>query len=227
MAKFILDEDEALLYHLRGLKVTDRTAPEGGRDVKVWFRLPEEELQERTYPYMTIDLIGINHATDREHRGYLRYRDPHGDLPYDVDGAPEPTVNYAVEGAVGTGTMVEIEYPIPYDLVYQITTWARFAWHDRQIVASLMATGKIPHRFGQLTVKDTVRRLDLVSVVVADTVDENNKRLFRKIYTITVTSEMFPSEALAAQEALDVLVTLSPFEPLVADSVPTLQNDIG
>lgn len=177
---FILNEDAALKDKVKGIKVTDDNAPEGGRNVAVWFRMPEGELRDQKYPFITLDLINVEEDTSRAHRGIIAMR-------------------YLPEGVTATDDeTVKTEFPIPYNLDYQITTHTRYAQHDRQIMAELLKQDRLPHRFGFLHVPqdDTVRRLDLLSVRPADTMmdtEAGKKRLFRKIFTVRVSAELLPS----------------------------------
>ena len=54
-------------------------------------------------------------------------------------------------------------------------------------------------RYGALAMPETARiaRLDMLGAPrVADTTDENGKRLFRKIFSVRVSTELFPDAAL-------------------------------
>ena len=99
---FVIAEDLALKTHLQGIIVADEKVAQ--RPVKVWFGYPDVEIREQTWPFITIDLIDITPAQDRQHQGRL----------YDTDYR---------------GTQVEgiysYDYPIAYDISYQITTYAR------------------------------------------------------------------------------------------------------
>ncbi len=173
-----MDEDAALKTKLGGISVVDLKAPAPGRTVPVYYRFPQKEWREVTYPFITLDLVAINEALDRAHRGeiYMRY-------------VPE---GFTVTNTNDPDTKILTDFPIPVDLIYTATTWARFPEHDRQIQAAMLGNGKIPFRFGWLEVRNTIRRLDNLGLTPADTIDENRKTLFRKIYTMRVSAELFP-----------------------------------
>lgn len=197
---WLINEDDAIKAHLREMTVADDRAQ---RKVGVWFRFPETEERQVEYPFVTIDLVDIQKETDREHRGIAQ-------------------LDYVPEGyeAVPDGFGQTTEMAIPHSLVYQITTYARSAWHDRQIQAQLLGD-KIPFRFGSLYVPadDTVRRLDLLDVQSMDGLDRNNKRVFRKAYTVAVSSELLPEVVLAVQQATSVQVTtFSQLEPFIVEA---------
>ena len=64
---FILAEDEALKAHIQGLTVSDNSMPD--RPVKVWFGYPDVEVRDQVFPFLTIDLIDIKAANERQTYG--------------------------------------------------------------------------------------------------------------------------------------------------------------
>lgn len=218
---WIIREDASLKAKLQGIRVPvaleDREHDHGAgqdadrndgaltqgskhRAVPVYFRLPENEVRRQTYPYITIDFIGAVRDVEREHRGYTTYG---------------RTANaYAPPGMPEGGGRVEL--PIPFQLQYQITQFARYNRHDRIIMTSLL-TSRLNPRFGFLEMVPTVdspddhsvRRLDLLSgPTPGDTRDANDKRVFRKMYSVGVSSQLFEGDmaALAAVNRLDLTV---------------------
>lgn len=218
---WITREDAALKKRLQGIRVAvaveDRAADiDGGMDadhvdgallvnsktrlVPVYFRLPENEVRRKTFPYITIDFLGAVRDVEREHRGYTTYGDTAN--AYSPPGMP-----------VGGG---KTELPVPFQLQYQVTQWARYNRHDRQIMTSLLTT-RLEPRFGYLEMVPTleapddfsVRRMDLLSgPTPGDTRDAEGKRVFRKMYSVGISSELFQSDmaALAAVNRLDLAV---------------------
>jgi hypothetical protein len=183
---FLLDEDEALRNLLTGLTVTDQKAPStNARKVSVWFGQPDQELRNQSYPYITIDMIDIAEDFTRSMRGKAQ------------------PVYLANPTTIGTSTTYnstlhdwEIDYPIPVNIDYQVTTYARQPRHDRQILADLLNT-RIPLRFATLntgtnTAQGTIRRLDVLDISKRD-VTEAGKRLFVNAITVRVSSEISPS----------------------------------
>lgn len=182
---FILEEDEALktLLSEPHLVVSDERRAQ--RPVEVWYGQPDLELRARTYPYISIELIDINEANERVVSGipFLTYT-PSGWTDPLPDGQV-PQVN---------------SFPTPYDLDYQITAWSRHPRHDREMLRALLS-GPLPMRHGRLFLAETKRvvRLDMLGGPrVADTTDESGKRLFRKVFTARVSTELFPDNALYA-----------------------------
>lgn len=197
---FIINEDDALKEHLQGLIVTDQRS--NSRKVGVWYRLPESEERRVTYPFVTIDLIDIEEETDRAHRGRIT-------LDYVPEGYQAPVLD----------SNHRTEFPIPVSLIYQITTHSRSAWHDRAL-HSQMLTDKLPFRFGSLDVPadDTVRRLDLLGWDQADLLDNDGKRVFRKAYTVAVSSELLPDAIAEVPKVKSVDISLfHQLEPYIVD----------
>jgi hypothetical protein len=180
---FILSEDEALRNLLKGMTVSDNK--DSNRPVGVWFGQPDMETREQAYPYITIDLIDVSEATERVMvaEGVSPwYYGPIMTVPPENDDWAMP-------------------YPVPLNLDYQVTTFARDPRHDRQIIGQLVGN-RLPFRFGSLTVEEfsetvgedttvncTVRRLDMLGVAKRDTV-EAGKRMFMNMITVRVSSEV-------------------------------------
>lgn len=187
---WILNEDAALKLKMQGLVVYDANAPEGGRAVQVRYRLPEDELSNLSYPVIVIEFLGAFYAPERAHRsapiqlgyapeGYAPWTSPDG-VDYDPDVSP-----YRVP-----------EYPIPYNLDYQVTLYSRLERSHRiPLLARLQQPDKLPPVGGYLVVPqdNTVRTMLLTGGPTADyAVDEDGKRLFSLIHRVRVFSELIP-----------------------------------
>ena len=152
------------------------------RKVGVWFGQPDQEIRAQSYPYITIDMIDISEDFSRAMRGRVK---------------PAYLTNPSV---IGTNTAWDIDehdwdinYPIPVNIDYQITSFSRQPRHDRQILAQLLYS-KIPLRFAVLdtgpnTVFGTTRRLDVLDISKRD-ITEQGKRLFVNAITVRVSSEI-------------------------------------
>jgi hypothetical protein len=176
---FLLSEDAALKAKLQGITVTDQTAgaAETPRQVGVWFGQPDQEIRAQSYPYITIQLIDVSRDMEREMKGIVS---PDYLAPEDFN---QDTSSF------------EIDYPIPVNIEYQVTTFSRHPRHDRQILASLMYN-KLFLRNNVLETDDgTVRRLDILDVAKRDTV-ENQRRLFVNAFTVRVSSEIAQKQLL-------------------------------
>lgn len=204
---FLLSEDQALRNLLVGMTVTDQKSvtEEGAtRSVKVYFGQPDQEIRAQTYPYITIDMVDIAEAFDRASRGKVKpsymsdpTTGPDGETSYDSD-----TQNW------------EINMPIPVNIDYQITTYARQPRHDREILAQLLYT-KIPLRFAVLMTDDnTVRRLDVLDISKRD-ITESGKRLFVNAITLRVSSEIAPETYKKLYKALTLDVTGTSGNPVL------------
>lgn len=169
---FLLSEDKALREKLQGMTVADQKANDQSisRKVGVWFGMPDQEIRDQSYPYVTIEMLDISRDMSREHRGYA----------YD---------DYLRTDDVQENNNFKLDMPIPVNIDYQITTFARHPRHDRQIISQLMGY-RLPVRSGILGCDDgTVRRLDVLQVTKRDQV-EQNKRLFLNAITVRVSSEI-------------------------------------
>jgi hypothetical protein len=195
---FLLSEDKALRDLLVDMVVTDQKASstqETVRKVGVWFGQPDQEVTSQNYPYITIDMIDIAEDFQRAMRGRVKpayYEDP--------------TI-------IGTATAYdpdlhnwEINMPIPVNIDYQVTTYARQPRHDREILAQLLYK-KLPLRFATLETDDnTVRRLDILDISKRD-VTEAGKRLFVNAITLRVSSEISPETFNKMYKVLQVTAT--------------------
>ena len=203
---FLLSEDKALRDLLKDMVVTDqKSVTQDGpqRKVQVWFGQPDQEVRNQSYPYITIDMIDIAEAFDRSMRGIVK-----------PSYMPDPTT-------IGTDTTYnselhdwDIHMPIPVNIDYQITTYARQPRHDREILAQIMYK-KIPLRFAVLQPDDnTVRRLDVLDIAKRD-VTEQGKRLFVNAITVRVSSEIAPETYNEMYKVLQVTATGTTDNPVI------------
>lgn len=183
---FLISEDEALRERLKGMTVSDNKS--GSRPVGVWFGQPDPEVRDQSFPFVTIDLINVTEAKQRalsSQQVSPWYFEPE---ELSLDG-----VTYA---------SWSMYMPVPIDLDYQVTTFARQPRHDRQIMSQLLGK-RLPFRFGSLVVREkqtgadeggeqwdaTVRRLDVLDIAKRDTT-ESGKRMFMNAFTVRVSSEI-------------------------------------
>jgi hypothetical protein len=198
---WLLNEDAAVKAKFAGLKVTDANADADGRPVAVRFRLPESEIGEIQYPMVVIDHAGVLKDEEREIRGA-------GWLPY----APEGQPRWDDYGDVTASPYHFQEFPIPYNIDYNITVYSRKARHDLMLQAELARTNRIPARFGYLEIPQdqTLRRLDLIGgPEPAHTKDGDGKRVFRQVYKIRVSSELLPAAVDEVTRVLNVQADLT------------------
>lgn len=203
---FLLNEDRAMKAKVSGLTVTDVNAP-GGRPVVARFRLPEDEVANQTFPLIAVTRMHMEHAPDREHRGRVG-------LLYTPESIPD--WNPLAEDAETTPYVVD--YPVPMDVVYQITVRARKNEHITSLVAALAAQDRLPYRFGYLEVPEdgTVRSLFVDGGPEYSTQREGDKRLFQADYNIRIPTELLPATIEAATAVSEVV--LSELELLVPTS---------
>ena len=185
---FVLAEDSALKTHLNGITVSDDKS--NSRPVKVWYGFPDVEIRDQSFPYITIDLIDILPANERQTYGFITDTDNLGTV------TPDP--NYVYTNQI----------PVAYDLIYQITSFSRHPRHDRSIIYQLMT--KFPSKYSRLKVYTpdgtgfTIRSMFVDGFVKRDTVEgeTGNRRLLRNVYTVRVVSQMTPDVANAVATKL-------------------------
>ena len=183
---FLLSEDKALRQRLQGITVTDQKADseEATRKVGVWFGQPDQEIRDQSYPYITIDMIDISRALEREHRGIT-------------------DASYLRPSGLTENQGFEIDYPIPVNIDYQITTFARHPRHDREILATLL-DGRLALRFGIIELDDnTVRRFDVLGISKRDLV-EQGRRLFMNAITVRISSEIAQGTLKTLEKVQDI-----------------------
>lgn len=203
---FLISEDEALRDVLKGMTVSDDK--NASRNVGVWFGQPDTEIRQQQYPFVTIDMIDISEGTERVMNA--QYVKPWYLEPENLDAQGVTFDDWGMY------------QPIPMNIDYQITTFARQPRHDRQIISQILGT-RLPFRFGSLVCKEkqvaadewdaTTRRLDMLGMAKRDTV-ESGKRLFMNMYTVRVSSEI-PAPFLPKlyKRVNNVLVEVGQYDP--------------
>jgi len=204
---FLLAEDEALKLRFSGLTVTDDR--EASRPVQVFFRYPEGET-ERYYPFITLELIDVVHAKNRQHSETVLYTNRAGH-PSNIDYWPSQS-SASSPPLVDNNTFYSTTEFTPIDILYQVSTFTRSALHDRQITAQIL-TEVTPFRYNSIFVgaDGTSRRLDLLDWATADLLDPEagyRKRIFRKVYTLQMSSELPTSLLTGVKKVLSVSTTL-------------------
>lgn len=191
---FLLDEDAGMKELLNGAGLTVSDERNAVRPVKTWFGMPDVEVRQRSYPFLTIDLIAIAEDKERQRSGAYRHV-----FQYTPDG-------YATLPAGQTYT-ADVP-PEAYTLTYQVSSWARNPRHDRQLLYGLLS-GPLPLRWGQVAVgtgaSQTYRRLD-ISMAKRDSTDSDGKRLFRNIFTCQMSSELFYWQLAAIKQATSTFI---------------------
>jgi len=210
----LLAEDEALKMLFAGMTVPDDR--NNARPVEVFFRYPEGET-ERSYPFITLEHIDIIHARNRQHsESDIYYRTGAGTAPAIPTGSanrmdywPSVSTNFNFKTNKDSYAYLRANEHVPVDLLYQISTFARAALHDRYLTAKML-TEIFPWRKGFIDIgaDGTIRRLDLLDWTTADLLDPEagyRKRIFRKVYTVQMTAEI-PSSAIVGDQAVATVV---------------------
>lgn len=220
---FLLAEDEALKKRLASLTVTDDR--EVSRPVQVFFRYPDVET-ERTYPFITIEMIDIVHARNRQHsENELYYFNTGGgaNAPEGWENRPDALNYWPSESSDFTNfdnkdsfkVLATNEF-VPVDLVYQVSTYTRTALHDRQMT-SMMLRKVFPFRRSSLHIDadNTDRRLEMLDWTTADLLDAESgyrKRIFRKIYTLQMGAELPSTDLYGYKQATSIVANIDYIE---------------
>jgi hypothetical protein len=206
---FILAEEEALKKHFMGMQVVTKPGYVGMTDVGVWFRYPEGERQLQ-YPFITIDLLTVE--PDYELFTSTYYQDP-TDL---YQPSFSPTLPPLPDDGANRGYTIR-EY-LPMRLVWQVSHFSRNALHDRYLT-SIFMTDVLPYRpFFITSIDGVARRTDRIGFQAADsieTTESGTKRIFRKIYTISMLTEI-PQNSFADASGYSTYLALRVLIPVVA-----------
>lgn len=226
---FTLAEDAALKRRLSAVAVVDDRNAE--RIVKTYFRYPEGET-EKLYPFMTLDLVDISYAGERQESEKTYYFEDAG-----VGGSHANTIDYYpsefnegdLDTQVAADSYLATDQFVPVDLLYQITTYCRSQQHDRQLTMTLMRR-VFPLRRGFIDIPEdgTIRRCELLDWRNSDVLDQEagyKKRVFRKVYTVRINAEIPQSDFMTVQQVLEVNGTLSNFDPATPDTFNPITED--
>lgn len=210
---FLLAEDAALKMRLASMAVSDDRNT--SRPVQVFYRHPEKTT-EKSYPFATIEMFDIKHDTEVQHSFTdLYYADGEGispekqaELTY-VDYYPSEYNEEGLQDLVDGGGFLRMDSFTPVTLTYQVTTYCRSARHDRQLTSLILRRIFPLMGRGWLEIPEdgTLRRLTLLDWRPADILDGEagyKKRLFRKVYTVTINAELATSDIAATTRALSV-----------------------
>lgn len=204
---FLLAEDAAIKGRFSGITVSDDR--NNSRPVKVFFRYPDGET-EREYPFITIELIDIVHASNRQHSETILYGSTDPLNPYEGPNSMTywPSTLSTFASYANQGSLVTAHEFIPVDLLYQVSTFTRSALHDRQLTANIMQRiGRFRWGFIDIPEDGTNRRLDLLDWITADLLDPEagyRKRIFRKVYTLQMNAELTVTDLEIAKRTLSV-----------------------
>jgi hypothetical protein len=196
---FILAEDAALHTYLSGLEVPNRPGDSKMTEVGVWFRFPEGERAIK-YPFITIDLIDVSPAYELWTSEYIM----------STDGLYQPSVSPTMP-VPDADMNLDVRNFLPFKLTYQVSVHCRSSLHDRYLMSHFFTDVFPPRPFWMgVDADNTWRRVELVDSAQADlmeTTESGNKRIFRKVYTISMLAEV-PQESI--RQAWQVLRVYTP-----------------
>lgn len=197
---FITDIDEALKEKLQGIYVNDEKSGSNRRLMRVFFRWPQVEVTDQTFPFATLDLLRFARAADREQRS----GDPY--LPYAPKG-------YTVPADDSGDFLHTSEMPLPYDFTYQITVHTRFNMHLREIEYQMVQDDRLPSRGAYLVVNDTIRQMFVDGPIPAHGEDPQAggrpKRHFRDVWTVVTHGELFQKDIATLAQATSMVTRVS------------------
>lgn len=192
-------ESEAIKKKLSGIRVTASTYPDG-REVPAGFVSPDLELRKADYPGIYLSYAGMSRASEREHRGGTRLQYAPPGFPADVlvpkdfeDKDSTETEPWNLTFDKNTSPYTVWDYPIPYNLDFNITVVTRNYQQMFEIISQLDEIERIPSRFGGLEVPEdgTIRTLELLGGPDTSPIkDEDGKRLLQTVYTVRVAAEI-------------------------------------
>lgn len=210
---FLFAEDNAIKTRLRNVFVVDDKKPE--RKIDVFFGMPDDQ-KEKVYPYATINLLDIVHATYRQESERKYYYTNDQNIPAGVRGNytslnyyPSMHTEAELLALAGTEGFLSTEQFVPVDLLYQVTTFSRDPRHSRQLMG-LMLRRVTPFRRGFIEIPEdgTIRRFDLLDYRIADILDQEagyKKRVFRNIFTLSMSAEIPASDLIGSQTVFTVV----------------------
>lgn len=229
----LLAEDAAIKNYLSGITVPDGKG--GMMDVDVWFRYPEGERRIK-YPFITIDFLAINPSYERwtsihqVPEDYCDFEDPiTGQLVR--KGMYVPSVSPELPDKESETSGYKILPYLMHTLMYQVAVHSRSALHDRYLLSRFMTDIFPPRPFWVgVDADETWRRCELVNMQQADTsesTESGNKRIFRKIYTITLDAEIPQDRLYEIEQVYRVHMDVYPDNPIPnRESVDHAYDDV-
>lgn len=200
------------------ITVADKNNPL--RRAKVFYGYPDEELEEE-YPFITIDLLGIEFDAERAASEQTYYWSPdptEAQVRSSTDLQYFPNT-YDANDLLAIDSIQAVDNFVPVLLLYQVTTWARNPLHDRQLSFSMLryvfpSMGR--RTWLEVPEDGTIRRMNLLSWRAQDIQDQQagyRKAIHRKAYTVSIQSELSQTDLVESHIVEAVHGTLSDFDP--------------
>lgn len=200
---FLVGIEEGLKEKISGLRVQDLRAGDNRRLVRVFYRWPQDEVTDQTFPFITLNLLRYYRNSAREHRA--------GN--YSLAYAP---ANYTLPAEGSNQTLVAREIPLPMDLVFQITAHTRSNTQMREIEFALLMDDRLAPRGAYLGARGFLHKMDVDGPYDASGMDPQPggraKRHFRKVWTVTVESELFQSDIDVLPAMISPAISVTPTE---------------
>lgn len=176
----IADIDAAIKSRLSGIMVT---GPSGPVAVPVVIKHPEEEFKDVVFPCIAVSLQDMVYQPERQYQ--------------------EKVVRNI------TGTEADVYAPsVPYGLVYQVMSLAQFQIQDREMSAKIAS--KFPAPQSSLSVNGHALSVMYNGYAVADSPGVGGKRVFKKVTTFTIETELDDVQFTAYKKVLTVDLAVHP-----------------
>jgi hypothetical protein len=234
---FLLAEDEAIKNYVSGLTVPNRNG--SSSPVKVWFRWPEGE-RRISYPFITIDLLDVQPSYDRwtslyslnssPANGSADFHDPiSGNLIRKGLYQPSVSPNLIPPDTYDDSTHnLAVDNYLMHSLLYQISVHSRDIHHDRFLMSRFITDIFPPRPFWVgVDADSTWRRAEVVEILQSDTMEtteSGSKRIFRKIYTVSMDAEIPQTVVSQIEKVLQVHVDVYQ-QPIVERELVTHASD--
>lgn len=204
----ILAESSALKAKLSDIHVP---RPNGeSRRVRTYFRYPDEQT-ERIYPFITIEFMTMQFATDRAHSAQLMVIDS---WPSEYATFQEYADAHGISEYTGRVGSAEAVMWHPYNMLFQISSHARDPLDALYLDGLLIGTHYIPDRWGYLHVPEdnSDRWLDRLEMRTANYYEGNTQgmdtQVFRTVYTVSVSAYVQPDDPNVYVQALRIVGTI-------------------
>jgi len=192
---FILAEEDALKTMLeQTVTLPDNKGDE--QPVRVWYRYPDSATAI-TYPFLTLDLIGIEPAYDLWTSEYDLH--PNMELAEESDtGTPVSPRTYdpSTSPQIAYGDPLDFwkrKHYLTYRLIEQVGLWSKWANHDRLLSARMIRDIILPRPSWLFCPADGVwKRMEVLEWTPADiaTQEGADKRIFRKMLTLSIQTDI-------------------------------------
>ena len=175
--------------------------------MRTYFRFPDEQT-ERIYPFITIEFMSLQFASDRAHSAQMMKIDC---WPSEYSSFAEYAEAYNITSWTGRVGSAEAVMWHPYNMLFQISSHARDPLDALYLDGKLIGTHYIPDRWGYLDIPEdgSCRWLDRLEMRTANYIEGNtqgmNQTVFRTVYTVSVNAHVPPEDPKTYLPVLQVM----------------------